>query len=92
MNTMFPLGNVAISPGAIEVLQQANISPQSILERHALGDWGDGLTDSDRRANDLAVEMGGRILSAYKVPHRGTVWVMTESDRSATTILLPSEN
>lgn len=89
---MFPLGNVAITPGAVEVLQQANISPQSILERHALGDWGDGLTESDKKTNDLAVEMGGRILSAYKLPHGDTVWVMTEPDRSATMILLPSEH
>jgi hypothetical protein len=92
MNTMFPLGNVAITPGALEMLGQANISPQSILERHVLGDWGDGLTDNDRKTNDLAVEMGGRILSVYKLPHGDSVWVTTEPDRSATTIMLPGEN
>ncbi len=92
MDTMFPLGQIAISPGALEVLEQANISPESIIQRHVLGDWGDGLTDGDRKTNELAVEMGGRILSAYKFPHGATVWVTTEPDRTATTILLPGEN
>lgn len=91
-DTMFPLGIVTISPGALEVLQQADISPESLLQRHVLGDWGDDLTDSDRKTNELAVDMGGRILSAYKFPGGTTVWVTTEPDRSATTILLPSEN
>lgn len=91
MRTMFPLGTIGISPAALEVLRQANISPNSILERHALGDWGD-LTDSDKKTNELAVEMGGRILSAYNLPGGTTVWVTTEPDRNATTILLPGEN
>lgn len=91
MNTMFPLGQIGITDAALEVLQQANISPQSIIQRHVLGDWGD-LTDSDKKTNELAVEMGGRILSAYKVPDGTTVWVTTEPDRSATTIMMPGEN
>jgi hypothetical protein len=95
MRTMFPLGTIGISPAALEVLQQANISPNSILERHVLGDWGD-MTDSDKKTNELAVEMGGRILSAYNLPAYNlpagtTVWVTTEPDRSATNILLPGE-
>jgi hypothetical protein len=91
MNTMFPLGQIAITPTALEALQQANISPESILQRHVLGDWGD-VTDSDRKTNELALEMGGRLLSAYNLPRATTVWVTTEPDRSTTTILLPSEN
>ncbi len=88
---MFPLGHIAITPTALEELQQANISPDSILQRHVLGDWGD-LTDGDKKTNELAIEMGGRILSAYKLPHGITVWVTTEPDRTTTTILLPGEN
>lgn len=79
-----------MTPGAIEALEQANVSAQSILQRHILGDWGD-VTDSDKRANELAVEMGGTILSAYKLPRGIEVWVLTEPDRTATTVLLPNE-
>ena len=89
---MFPLGQIAITPTALEALQQADISPDSILQRHVLGDWGDDLTDGDKKTNELAIEMGGRILSAYKLPHGTTVWVTTEPDRTTTTILLPGEN
>jgi hypothetical protein len=91
MKTMFPLGRIAVTGAALLVLQRANILPESILQRHVLGDWGD-VTDSDKRTNELAVEMGGRILSAYKIPPGDTVWVTTEPDRSTTTILLPSED
>jgi hypothetical protein len=90
MKTMFPFGQIVMTPGAIEALEQVNVSAQSILQRHILGDWGD-VTDSDKRANELAVEMGGTILSAYKLPRGIEVWVLTEPDRTATTVLLPNE-
>ena len=90
MGTMFPLGQVALTPGAMEALSKANISAQSIIQRHVLGDWGD-VTESDRKSNELGVEMGGRILSAYNLPDRTRIWVTTEPDRSGTTILLPEE-
>ncbi|MCZ7673727.1 MAG: plasmid related protein [Chloroflexi bacterium] len=65
------------------------------LARHAQGDWGDELDTFDRQKNDLAVKEGYRILSAYNVPvgNGGTtrIWLITESDRSATTILQPNE-
>lgn len=87
---MFPFGQIAMSPAAIEALEKAGISAQSILQRHLLGDWGD-VTDSDKRANELAVELGGTILSAYKLPGGTTVWILAAPDRSATTVLLPDE-
>jgi hypothetical protein len=87
---MFPLGHLAITPGAIEALSKTNISADSIIQRHVLGDWGD-VAQTDRKSNDLAVEMGGRILSAYILPDRTKIWVTTEPDRSGTTILLPEE-
>ena len=91
MKTMFPLGTIAITPDALEALQKANLSPESILQRHVLGDWGD-LEDSDKKTNELAVEMGGRILSAYDLtPDGTTVWVTTDADRRTTTVFLPSE-
>ena len=91
MNSMFTLGQIIITPAALEVLRQQNFSPESIIQRHVLGDWGD-MIDEDKRANDLAVEMGGRILSAYKLTRGGeTLWVTTEPDRTSTTIMLPNE-
>lgn len=88
---MFPLGQVGITEGAVEALERANISASSIVQRHVLGDWGD-VTDQDKKSNDLALEMGGRILSAYHLPDRTEVWVTTEPDRNATTVLLPGEH
>jgi hypothetical protein len=91
METMFPLGRLMVTPGALEVLDQANIAADSIFERHVLGDWGD-MTDSDKKSNEIALQMGGRILSAYDLPGGTTVWVTTEPDRSATTLMLPDEH
>ena len=90
-NTMFPLGQIVITPEAFELLRDENISPESMIQRHVLADWGD-LTDSDKKANELAIEMGGRILSSYKLPSGAEVWVTTDPDRTATTIMLPSEH
>ncbi len=60
------------------------------LARHAAGDWGD-LDTEDREANDVALATGGRLLSSYVFPDRGKLWVITEHDRSATTLLLPED-
>jgi len=59
------------------------------LFRHLTGDWGD-VDEFDKQQNDLAVKGGSRILSAYQTP-AGKLWLITESDRSATTFLLPDE-
>jgi hypothetical protein len=91
MKRMFPLGQVGITEGAVEALERTNILATSIIQRHVLGDWGD-VTDQDRKSNDLALEMGGRILSSYHLPDRTEIWVTTEPDRSTTTVLLPGEN
>jgi len=61
-----------------------------LIVRHAAGDWGD-LDDFDRAQNDAAVQTGGRIFSAYQVTDDVRVWVITEADRSHTTVLLPGE-
>lgn len=90
MKPMFPLGQIGITQGAVEALERMDISPSSIVQRHSLGDWGD-VVYQDKRSNELALEMGGRILSSYHLPDRTEIWVMTEPDRSATTILLPGE-
>jgi hypothetical protein len=67
------------------------MNPIEYLNRHLFGDWGD-LDPDEKRANDKAVELGTRILSAYDLPTGERLLVITEWDRSATAILLPSEH
>ena len=87
---LFPAGQIVATPGALALLEQANKSPLEVLSRHLRGDWGD-LCQEDRTENELSLKHGFRLLSSYRVTERETVWVITEADRSATTILLPSE-
>jgi hypothetical protein len=70
-------------------MENAGIGPFALLGRHVRGDWGD-LDDEDKQRNDEALTLGSRIFSAYLV--KGVkFWVITEADRSVTTILLPEE-
>lgn len=86
----FPLGQVVATPGALRALAAAGRGPVEFLARHAAGDWGELCAD-DRKENDLAREHGSRIFSAYRLPDGTKIWIITEADRSATTILLPEE-
>ncbi|NEX22774.1 hypothetical protein G3480_21120 [Thiorhodococcus mannitoliphagus] len=92
MNTLFPLGQTVITRAALSAFSRRHLDAliPTILARHELGDWGD-LDEEDRRANDLALEEGSRLLSAYEIQDGFKVLVITEADRSVTTILLPSE-
>jgi hypothetical protein len=86
----FPLGHIVATPGTLSELKRAGQSPDAFLSRHAAGDWGE-ISEKDELANHNALREGGRILSSY-LTHRGVkLWVITEADRSATTLLLPSE-
>ena len=85
-----PLGRVVATPAAIEALTTTNTHPLTLLRRHATGDWGD-LCAEDIAANRLALAIGARILSAYTLSDETKVWVITEADRSVTTLLLPSD-
>ena len=86
----FPLGQLVATPGALESLDEAQQSPLELLVRHGRGDWGD-LEEEDKQENEFSIEHGFRILSAYTLSSGQRVWVITEADRSVTTILLPSE-
>ncbi len=81
------LGLVLVTPGALEALDRAWVA--ELLARHQGGDWGD-VGAEDRRLNGSALRNGGRLFSAYDTD-AGRVWIITEADRSATTVLLPSE-
>ena len=87
----FPLGQVVTTPGVVELIEKYDATPGVLvpfLRRHQMGDWSD-VNDEDKAANDLSVEQGFRILSAYHL-HGERLWVITEADRSVTTVLLPS--
>ncbi len=86
---LLPLGHLVASPGALEVVREHGVDVVALLRRHAAGDWG-RVSPEDAHGGDLAVRHGARVLSAYPTPG-GTLWVLTEADRSATTVLLPSE-
>lgn len=90
MKPLFPLGQVVATPAALDALNIDGLLGLELLRRHVSGDWGD-LCDEDREENVLSVKEGYRILSAYTLPTGVTVWIITEADRSATTILLPEE-
>ncbi len=64
--------------------------PNEFLQRHQTGDWGD-VCEDDRQENELSVKEGFRILSAYKTDRDVKIWVITEADRSSTTVLLATE-
>jgi hypothetical protein len=91
----FQLGQCCSTRGAITALEATGEAPIVYLARHSSGDWGD-LSGDDKAANDAALipnEDGEceRILSAYHLKDGTKIWVITEWDRSVTTILLPSE-
>ncbi len=89
MPVTLSLGRVVATTGALKMLAEAGEDPLSLLSRHASGDWGE-LDAHDRRENERSLKNGWRVLSAYPVGER-KVWVITEADRSVTTILLPEE-
>ena len=89
MTAPLPLGKVVATPGALNLLRKSGEHPFDYLARHATGDWG-ALCAFDRRQNEIALIDGYRIFSSYEVP-AGRVWIITEADRSVTTILLPEE-
>ena len=84
----FELGQVLVTPGAYEALNLKDAA--DCLVRHASGDFGD-MSEEDKALNEEAVENEGRIMSAYRDSNGVKFWIITEWDRSATTILLPDE-
>ena len=86
----FGLGAIFATRTALEVLGSVEVSPSELLERHAAGDWGD-LPPEDARENEYALERGLRVLSSYPLPGGERVWIITEADRSSTSIITPDE-
>ncbi len=84
----FPLGRIVATPGALAEIPTFEV--QTSLKRHQRGDWGE-VNASDREENDLSLREGFRLLSAYRAANGTKFWIITEADRSVTTVLLPEE-
>lgn len=86
----FSLGRVVATAAALAALEAGGQTPQMFLRRHANGDWGE-LSAADIRANEDGLASGARLLSCYQTTAGARIWIITEADRSATTLLLPTE-
>jgi hypothetical protein len=86
----FGLGRIVATPGALDALERCEQAAAELLHRHVVGDWGD-LDEEDRAENELSVKKGFRLLSAYRLRDGTEIWIITEADRSSTTVLLPEE-
>ena len=84
----FELGQIVATPNANEIVSRDEM--KTALARHQRGDWGD-LDEDDRDANNHALEFGLRLLSAYTTEKGNKFWIITEADRSVTTVLLPED-
>ena len=87
---LFALGNVVATPGALDLLDRTATNAAELLQRHQSGDWG-SVPPEDAALNDYSVTHAGRLLSSYPLTESERLWIITEWDRSVTTLLLPSE-
>lgn len=84
----FRLGFIAVTPNVLETVDGLDVL--RAIERHASADWGD-VDERDRQENELSLREGFRLFSVYHDRHGVKFWVITEADRSATTVLLPED-
>ncbi|WP_296650460.1 hypothetical protein [Paraburkholderia sp.] len=89
MRPLFHLGQVVATRGVFVHLEHHGIAPVQYLTRHVCGDWG-SVSAEDAKTNQLAIAHGARILSSYDIAGK-RVWIITEADRSMTTLLFPDE-
>ena len=88
---LFPVGRLLATPGALAAFERhPSVGVWDYLRRHITGDWGN-LEPADVAENELSLQQGFRLLSAYNLPDGTRIWIITEADRSATTVLLPDE-
>jgi hypothetical protein len=85
---VFRLGHLVATPNALQSIPDEDI--RKAIQRHQAGDWGN-LDSEDRNSNDHALMRGGRLFSAYNAGDGTKFWIITEADRSATTVLLPED-
>lgn len=90
LKAKFPLGDVMATPGALGALKRTKQSIFEFVYRHAQGDWGE-LSEQDRQENELSLRESLRLMSVYRLNEGTKIWIITEADRSVTTVLLPDE-
>ena len=93
VNSTFLLGRLVMTRGVNDLLAEDKAFAKFVTEslnRHVKGDWGE-LSDEDKQENELSLKAGYRLLSAYESEGLPKIWIITEADRSATTILFPDE-
>ncbi|KKM14179.1 hypothetical protein LCGC14_1708750 [marine sediment metagenome] len=94
LEPLFALGQIVATPAPkgppLAALETAGQAPHEFLVRHVCGEWGD-LVEEDIQENERALEQGHRLFSAYNTNDGTRIWVITEFDRSVTTLLLPLE-
>lgn len=86
----FSPGTIVATPGVLKAFKASGDDLLAYLTRHIAGDWGD-VDEHDRRENELALQHGWRLLSVYELNTGIKIWIITEADRSVTTLLLPRE-
>lgn len=87
---LFSLGQIVATPGALDLLDRTGRNGMDLVQRHQHGDWG-SVPPDDAEANTYSISNGSRILSSYYLNDTERLWIITEADRSATTLLLPSD-
>ena len=90
IESKFNFGNVVATRPLFEYCKARGFSLLPYMVRHAQGDWGD-VCKEDWESNDEALKSGQRLLSEYKLPDGKRIWIITEWDRSATTLLFPED-
>ena len=93
MAVKFKMGHMVMTRGVNDLVAEneafAKFVAQS-LASHSRGDWGN-LSEEDRQENELSLKEGFRLFSAYETEGLPKIWIITEADRSATTVLFPDE-
>jgi hypothetical protein len=90
IDAKFPFGQVVATATLVRHCEEKNFSLLPYMIRHGNCDWGDVCKD-DKIANDEALKEGLRLLSAYELPDKTKIWIITEADRSVTTVLFPED-
>jgi hypothetical protein len=90
MMPKFTLGQLVATPGALAAFERSADNPACFIRRHVQGDWGE-LCPDDVQENEFSLQNGFRLLSAYRLKDGTKIWIITEADRSVTTVLLPEE-
>lgn len=90
LKPLFDMGHLCATPSALEALERNEQAPATFLFRHVTGDWLD-MSINDITTNENAAREGGRVFSSYRLKDGSKLWIITEADRSVTTLLLPSE-